>query len=69
MHGAVFRKEGKSYLLRVDVPEKNMSVACLIMPDGSVRKWYFDWEARETEIRPVLEEAREFVLAHHILTS
>jgi len=69
IHGAVFRKEGKSYLLRVEVPEKNMSVACLIMPDGAVRKWYFNWEAREAEIRSVIEGAREFVLAHHVLTS
>lgn len=69
LHGAVFRTGGKSYLLRVSAPGKNDSVACLITPDGSVKQWYFDWEGRREEIREVLEGAREFVLAHHILTS
>ncbi len=69
MHGAVFRKEGKSYLLRVSAEGKNASVACLIMSDGSVRRWFFDWEKREAEIRTVIEGAQEFVLAHHVLTS
>lgn len=69
IHGAVFRKEGKSYLLRVSSPERNDSVACLMMPDGSIRNWYYDWEQRAEEIHSVLEEAKKFVLAHHILTS
>jgi hypothetical protein len=69
IHGAVFRKGWKSYLLRTKIVDMNTSVVCLIMTDGSIRKWYFDWKSREAEIQSVIEGAREFVLAHHVLTS
>ncbi len=68
-NGSVLRERKKSYLLRVSSDGKNDSVICLMLPSGSVWKWYYGWGAREEELRPVLEEAREFVLAHHVLGS
>jgi len=69
MNGSVHRSDGKSYLIRVLTEKKNPSIVCLVMADGSVGRWYFDWRQREAEVRQVLEEAREFILAHHVLGS
>lgn len=69
MNGSVVRDGKKSYLLRVLEDGKNPSIVCLILVDGSVGKWYYGWGAREPKVQSALEEAREFVLAHHVLGS
>jgi hypothetical protein len=69
MNGVISRRGRPSYLLRVDVTGRNVSIICLIMADGSVGQWFFDWEKRSEELRPVVAEAGEFILAHHVLGS
>lgn len=69
MNGSVYRNGRKSYLLRILVEESNPSIVCLVEADGSVGRWYFGWRKREAEVSAVLEEAREFILAHHVLGS
>ncbi len=68
INGALFRKLTRTYLIHSAADgDRNNTAVCLIRPDGSVETWYPPWEGRRSEIEPVIQGAREFVLAHSVM--